>query len=67
VPKFSDCVAVAESVDDWQDLTYILCNKAHSQFVSDKGDIVGKKLKELKDVDLGASIKFIALCKGKHS
>jgi hypothetical protein len=58
-------VAVVEAVDDWTDFRYVLCNKGHSHFVSEKGDIVGRKLKELKDMDLKAADAFIDVCRGK--
>jgi hypothetical protein len=55
---------VVEPADDWSDLTYVLCNKLHSQFCSEKGDITGKKLLSLKGMDLEAAGEFLALCKG---
>jgi hypothetical protein len=56
---------VVEPVDDWDDLTYVLCNKAHSQFVTEQGNITGKEFRQLKDVDEEARKGFVALCKGK--
>jgi hypothetical protein len=56
---------VVEGVDDWNDLRYILCNKAHSQFVIEEGEIVGKTLRELKDIDERSINAFIAVCKGR--
>jgi hypothetical protein len=56
---------VAEGVDDWTDMTYVLCNNTHSQFFAEKGDIVGKRLKTINNVDIGPAIEFIGVCKGK--
>jgi hypothetical protein len=65
--ELTKSVAVVEGVDDWTDLIYILCNNSHSQFVAEKGDIVGQKLKEIKHVDLKAAGVFIGACKGNLS
>jgi hypothetical protein len=65
VNELSNCVAVVEGVDDWTDFTYVLCNNSHSQFLSEKGNVVGRKLKELKHIDLKPTIEFIGLCKSK--
>jgi hypothetical protein len=60
-------VAVVEGVDDWNDITFILCNKVHSQFVSETGDITGKNLMKLNNIDLKPTLEFLRVCKGKFT
>jgi hypothetical protein len=55
---------VVEPVDDWTDCTYVLCNNAHSHFISENQDVVGKRIKQLKHIDLDAASAFLAVCKG---